>query len=130
MAKIKDEIVLTRPLVDDSGFEIDVDVSEYRGGFIYLDATVVGDLTDPTLDVSVEHSVDGVNFFEFETPFAMTQLTDTGSEMISLPTAMANYIRLVGEVGGSGYELEADPEADPAVELACWDVTVKLGMER
>lgn len=102
-----------------------IDVRQYRGGFVQLDATLVDvntNLTTPTLDVDIETSVDGENWEALPTAVAFTQLTTTGQEVKKIAiNDLMMYMRYAVDLGGSGYEDEAvDPD-----DNAYWDINFK-----
>lgn len=102
-----------------------IDVRQYRGGFVQLEATLVDvntNLTSPTLDIDIETSIDGVNWDSLTTAVAFTQLTTTGREVKRIVmNELTMFIRYQLNLGGTGYEAAA---VDPA-DNAYWDITLK-----
>lgn len=102
-----------------------IDVRQYRGGYVQLEATLVDvnfNLTTPTLDIDIETSVDGENWDSLTTAVAFTQLTTTGRQVKRIvKDELTMYIRYQLNLGGTGYE---DAAVDPG-DNAYWDITLK-----
>ncbi len=52
----------------------------------------------PTIDVKLQHTIDGTNWFDLVT---FTQLTATGSELKNITTPVLSQVRAVIDLGGT-----------------------------
>lgn len=123
----KDSLLVKFDALQATASEV-VDISRYTNGVAQLAATLSGTPTLPTLDVSFEYSLDGIEYFAFDTPIAFTQLTDSSesAEVIALSALPAKFLKVIATVGGSDYA-----DADGTTPAAEWqDVVVKLNLER
>lgn len=100
---VRDIVVL--PQLHPSGAETatgnsdKVDVGRFLEALVFLNVTAASGTT-PTLDIKIQTSDDGSDWYDFNPASAFTQKTATAKDSLKL-TNVGKYIRAVWTIGGT-----------------------------